>query len=522
MIEFVDNISKSGSYLAMLKQQLSRVAGAWSIEDYRSFISFYSSILPSLMKVERCAVFVMEMGSKEICSIFGTGIDYQQIKPPLVGSIVGDVINSGESFLTNELEGHVGYHTTIEEQTGFTGRNMICVPIKSITETGATGALQILNKEGTQSFTTTDLAQLEEVAHFLSFSIESIVLNQEILRIASSLGEEVGRLEQNSINGITLIAESQAMRDVLDLVRTVSKSPVNVLIQGENGTGKELIARMIHQLGSRREQPFVAVNCASIPGNLMESQFFGHEKGAFTGAQAVRKGLFEEASGGTLFLDEIGEMSLMMQPKVLRAIQEEEGSRVGGNVVLHYDLRIVSATNRDLPEEVQQNRFREDLFFRLFSVEIILPPLRDRAEDILPLSLHFLKMTNERFDKNVSGFSSEVISLFEIFGWPGNVRQLQKEIERLVALTPDGQIIQPEQLSRDLHALYTIQDMGAGKGTEGDLALPEQIKRLEIILINKAMRRTQGNKSKAAKLLDISRQGLDKKIKRHNLTTTRP
>jgi transcriptional regulator with PAS, ATPase and Fis domain len=166
-----------------------------------------------------------------------------------------------------------------------------------------------------------------------------------------------------------------------------------------------------------------------------------------------------------------------------------------------------------------QGRFREDLFFRLFSVEITLPPLRDRKEDILPLSLHFLKMTNERFGKNIPGFSPGVLNLFEAFGWPGNVRQLQKEIERLVALTADGQLIQSEQLSRDLHSLYTTQKENFDESNEGYLSLPEQTRRLEIILIKKAMRRTKGNKTRAARLLAITRQGLDKKIKRYNLLT---
>jgi len=517
MTNIAHHITTSESYLSLLKQNLSRLAGAWTIEDYHAFITFYSSFLPALMKVERCTVFIMELGSKEICSIFGTGLEHQKIKPPLKGSIVGSVINSGKGCLINDLQGHSGYHSFIEEQTGFTGHNLICAPIKSITGNSVTGAVQLLNKVDSQPFTEKDSARLEEIANFLSLSIESIVLNQEILRIAASLGKEAERLEKESVDGVTFVSGSPAMREVLELVRVVSKTPVNVLIQGENGTGKELIARMIHQNGDRRHQPFLPVNCASIPENLMESQFFGHEKGAFTGAESARKGLFEEASGGTLFLDEIGEMPLEIQPKILRAIQEEEGQRVGSNIPIKYDLRLVSASNRDLSEEMNQGRFREDLFFRLFSVEITLPPLRDRKEDILPLSLHFLKLTNERFGKNIPGFSPEVLNLFESYGWPGNIRQLQKEIERLVALTAEEQFIKSDQLSRELHFLYSHQKEIYNKTADGYLALPEQTRRLEIILIRKAMRRTRGNKTKAAKLLAISRQGLDKKIKRYNL-----
>ncbi|MFW2365914.1 MAG: sigma 54-interacting transcriptional regulator [Desulforhopalus sp.] len=510
-------IPPSPSYLNLLKQKLSRVAGAWTIDDYNALVAFYSSILPSLMDAERCTIFIMELGSQTICSIVGTGLEQRKIEAPLEGSIVGTVINSGRGYLTNDLKNHDGFHATMDEQTGFDGRNMICAPINSLTGNSVTGAVQLLNKNEGQPFTAEDLVRLEEVAHFLSLSIESIVLNQEILRLASSMGEEAERLEKNLINGVSLVAESPTMKEVLDLVGVVSKTPVNVLIQGENGTGKELIARMIHQYGERHRKPFIPVNCASIPENLMESQFFGHEKGAFTGAETDRKGLFEEASGGTLFLDEIGDMPMVMQPKVLRAIQEEEGQRLGSNDLQQYDLRLISATNRDLAEEITLGRFREDLFFRLFSVEINLPPLRDRKEDILPLSLHFLKLTNERFGKNIPGFSPEVLTLFEYYGWPGNVRQLQKEVERLVALTEEGKLIEPEQLSRDLLTLYSTQKKNLDVSAEGDLDLPDHTRRLEIILINKAMRRSGSNKTKAAQLLAITRQGLDKKIKRYNL-----
>ncbi len=519
MLKTADDLTTSSkSYLALLKQKLSKLAGAWTIDDYHGLVSFYASFLPSLMKVERCTVFILDLGSQEICSIFGTGLGREKITPPLKGSIVGSVISSGKGFLVNDLQSQAGYHSLVEEKTGFTSYNMICAPIKSLTGNSVTGAVQLLNKFENQPFTEDDLIHLEEIAHYLSLSIESIVLNQEILRIAKSLGKEADRLERESINGVTLIAESPAMREVLDIVRIISKAPVNVLIQGENGTGKELVARMIHQLGDRHNQAFFPVNCSSIPENLMESQFFGHVKGAFTGADTARKGLFEEASGGILFLDEIGEMPLVIQPKVLRAIQEGEGQRVGSNVSAKYDLRLISATNRDLSEEMHHGRFREDLFFRLFSVEITLPPLRDRKEDILPLSLHFLKLTNERFNKNIPGFSPEVLTVFESYGWPGNVRQLQKEIERLVALTEEGQFIQSEQLSRDFQSLYSSQKANDSENLNGYLALPEQIKQLEIILIQKSMRQTQGNKTNAAKLLSITRQGLDKKIKRYNLS----
>lgn len=503
--------------LVTLRSRLAQVTNAWTFDDYRTFITFYSRIIPEFMGAERCSIFIMERGSNRICSIFGTGLEEQQIEPPLEGSIVGQVIKTGKSVLENNLGKHRGFHSSSDEQTGFVSRNLICSPIRSITGESVTGAIQLLNKKGGGIFSGDDLRKLDEIAHFLSISIESVMLNQEILTIASRFGKEMERLEQATIHGTKIIAESPAMIDVLNLVRIISKTPVNVLILGENGTGKELIARMIHALGDRSEKPFVPVNCACIPENLVESEFFGHEKGAFTGAEQARRGLFEEASGGTLFLDEIGEMPLIIQPKFLRVIQEGEGHRLGSNKMITYDLRLVSASNRDLAAEIKKERFREDLFFRLFSVEIVIPPLRERREDILPLAQHFLSLTNERFSKQVAGFSPEVIDLFERFSWPGNVRQLLKEVERLVALTDSGQVIQPDRCSRDLLHFFNSHKKRRRETDINDLALPAQIRRLEVGMIKEALLRANGNKTQAAALLDITRQGLLKKLKRYHL-----
>lgn len=514
-----ETASITSTNLALLRQRLARVTGSWSIEDYRAFITFYSRILPSLLKVERCTIFIMELGSRQICSIFGTGLDEHQIEPPLEGSIVGSVIKTGRSRLENDLIAHTGYHSYTDEQTGFESRNMICAPIKSMTGNSVSGAVQLLNKVDDLPFNDEDLRSLEEVAHYLSISIESIALNQEILRIAAYLGNEVERFEQTSIKGTSFIAESPAMREVLDIVRVVSRTPVNVLIQGENGTGKELIAHMIHRNGDRSNEHFIPVNCACIPEHLIESEFFGHEKGAFTGAVSARKGLFEEASGGTLFLDEIGEMPPMIQPKFLRAIQEEEGTRLGSNNIIQYDLRLISASNRNLIEEIKKGGFREDLFFRLFSVEIILPPLRERKEDILPLALHFLELTNERFNKHVPGFSNETLDLFDCYPWPGNVRQLNKEIERLVALTENGHIIHPASCSRELISFYKDQNPTQHVPEAINLNMTAHTRLLEIDFIKRAMEQSKGNKTKAAELLNITRQGLLKKIKRYEIQT---
>lgn len=508
--------TSSRKHIAMLRQRLFEVASSWEMEDYRAFVTFHTRMLPELMNVERCTIYIMEIGSNRICSIYGTGLSEKKIEPPLEGSLVGRVISSGSSLIENNILASKGFHEHMAEQTGFISRNMLCSPIKGMTGNGVSGAVQLLNKNNNSNFDQEDLKQLEEVAHYLSISIESIVLNQEILRIADYLDREVDRLDQDSVRGTLFVAESSAMREVLNLVRIVSNTPINVIIQGENGTGKELVARMIHEKGVRQKQPFVAVNCSCIPESLVETEFFGHEKGAFTGAEIARKGRFEEANNGTIFLDEIAEMPLRIQPKFLRAIQEGEGSRLGSSKINKYNLRLISATNKDLAQEVKKGNFREDLYFRLFSVEIIVPPLRQRKEDILPLALHFLEETNKLFSKKIAGFSTEILDLFEKYVWPGNVRQLLKEVERLVALTDDGELIYPEKCSRELLAFYNsgdVQLLDPGL----DCNIPEQVKRLEIGLIERAMKECYGNKSKASGLLKITRQGLLKKMKRYNL-----
>jgi len=344
----------------------------------------------------------------------------------------------------------------------------------------------------------------------LKARIRMCLENKRLRELSEAL--EIRNLKEE----VQLIAESRAMQQVLGMVRTVSKSPVNVLIHGESGTGKEVIARMIHHSSDRKDKPFVAVNCASVPENLMESEFFGYEKGAFTGAIASRGGRFEEADGGTLFLDEIGDLPLAMQPKFLRVIQEGEGTRLGSSKLVRYDLRIISASNKDLRHEVEKGRFREDLFYRIFSVEISLPPLRERREDILPLTLFFMNRVSRRFKKKMKGFSPELVNFFEEYSWPGNVRQLLHEVEHMVALTPEGERISLKHCSSELQK-YRYASPSNLLQNQPSLSLPQRVEEIEIACIREALLKTRGNKLQASKLLGITRQGLDKKLKRYKM-----
>ncbi len=505
--------------LSLLRQRLSQVSSSWSVEEYNSLITFYIRLLPKLMQVERCTIFLREPDTDSLVSMYGTGLEKDILEVPLEGndSIVGQVLVSGKSVIENNLHAKNGYHQQADEQTGFDSRNTLCTPITSVAGNGVLGVVQLLNTRESELFESRQQVELEEIAGYLSISIESILLNKKIIRIAEEFDDEVSRLEFDAVRAGNFIAESPAMLAVLNLVTVLRDTPVNVLIQGENGTGKELVAKMIHENGGKDERPFVPVNCACLPEALVESEFFGHEKGAFTGADRSRKGRFEEASGGSLFLDEIGEMPIVVQPKFLRAIQEQEGCRLGSNVIIPYDVRIISATNRDLAQEVKQGGFREDLFFRLFSVEIEIPPLRERREDILPLALLFLKDTNRRFKKKVTGFSPDLLRLLEEYSWPGNVRQLLKEVERLVALTRDDLFMEVETCSRELLAFAETHAIDEKQKSSDDYSLPDQVTSLEKHLIHKAMEKAKGNKTQAARLLKITRQGLLKKIKRYQL-----
>ena len=298
-----------------------------------------------------------------------------------------------------------------------------------------------------------------------------------------------------------LIGRSPAMRRVYEIVRQIADTTATVLITGESGTGKELIARAIHRQGGRRDRPFVAVNCAALPAELLESELFGHERGAFTGAHARKLGKFEVAHTGTLLLDEVGSLRLDLQPKLLRALQEREIERVGGTRAIGVDVRIIAATNADLRQAVAAGRFREDLFYRLHVVPIAVPPLRHRREDVAPLAGHFLAKYARQFGKTVTDLSSGALAALERYHWPGNVRELENIVARSVALTSEP-VVQLDQIPLDV-ALAPAEATA-----EDQLNLREARHEVERLLILRALDRARGNQTVAARLLGMHRNTL--------------
>jgi two-component system NtrC family response regulator len=315
-----------------------------------------------------------------------------------------------------------------------------------------------------------------------------------------------------------IIGKSKAMRDVFEMIQKVAPSNATVLIEGESGTGKELVAKSIHFNSPRRDHPFVAVNCSALAESLLESELFGHERGAFTGAVSSKKGRFELAHGGTLFLDEIGELSANLQVKLLRVVQEKSIERVGGVRSIAVDIRVIAATNRSLKEEMKAGRFREDLFYRLNVVHIMIPPLRLRWEDIRLLVDHFVKKyaSSNQSAVPVNGLSQEVIRLFYEYSWPGNIRELENVIERAIILCEDGLITikdLPNWFKTNVFNARLIDSIPTGA------KLYETLELIEKEMIQRALNMADNVQSHAAAILGIGKSGLNQKIKKYNLET---
>ena len=348
---------------------------------------------------------------------------------------------------------------------------------------------------------------LEAVAVVVRKAAEFIRLRQENHLLRKAVREQY-RLEQ-------LVGVSEPIQQVMEFVRKVADSDSTVMIQGESGTGKELVARMLHFNSLRKEGPLVPVNCGAIPENLLESELFGHEKGAFTGATHARMGRFELANGGTIFLDEIGEMSLPLQVKLLRVLQEREFERVGGNRTIHVDVRIITATNQDLETLIEEKRFRKDLFYRLNVIPIVIPSLRERRSDIPLLIDHFLTRFNHSKRTEVSGLAPEAIQMLTEYDWPGNIRELENMIERLIVLKKVGVICigdLPEKISR--RSLGPELKEQFIRFSEDGINLSREVEQYEKHLIMEALRKANGVTSRAAQLLHLNRTTLVEKLKR--------
>ena len=414
--------------------------------------------------------------------------DQEPTKLEVSRTIVHKVVHDGVSVLTvNALkDSQLGKVKSVQE---YNIRSAICAPLLSRGE--VLGVVYLDNRTTEGSFSEDDLMFLMAMCHQAGIAMGNARLHsqvaQENIRLGNALKEK-----------FQLVGNSDEMKKVFSTMKKIAPSDITILIQGETGTGKELIARAIHEISPRRAKPYIPVNCAAIPKDLIESELFGHEKGAFTGAISTRDGKFKLAHGGTVFLDEIGDMSLETQSKVLRILEEKELQRVGGTKTFTVDVRVVAATNKDLWKAVEEGKFREDLYYRLNVVSLELPPLRERKIDIIPLVEFFMAGRAKKISPNAK-------QLLLSYDWPGNVRELKNCIDRAVVMG-DGKIIQPEDLPHNIRK--------GGKVIPSPL---ESLDDMEEDHITRVLRYTNWNKSEAVRMLGITRQTLDNKIKKYNI-----
>ncbi len=391
----------------------------------------------------------------------------------------------------------------------------LCVPIKFKNE--VLGVLSVDRLFGSTGVSFEEDVRLLKI--IASLIAQSVRLHQEIEKEREAFLEEKEDLKQQLKSKYTIrniIGNSDRMQEVFESIHKVAPSKANVLLRGESGTGKELLAKAIHYMSPRAEGPFIKLNCASIPEGLLESELFGHEKGAFTGAMVSRKGRFELANGGTLFLDEIGDLPITLQPKILRVLQEREFERVGGEKTFKVDVRLIAATSRNLEELVASNRFREDLYYRLNVVPIFLPALREKREDIPSLVDYFLKKFNQDNQKAVV-MTPEALNSFLHYDWPGNVRELENTIERLVVMS-GGAVISHSDVPLNIReqlikARYAVQMKDA---------LPSAIENIEKTKIIDALKRTGWIQAKAARMLGLTPRQIGYKMKKYRLQNTNP
>jgi Nif-specific regulatory protein len=423
--------------------------------------------------------------------------------------ITGQVVQTGQPCIVESVTDDQRFLNRTGACSSRPGRDVsfICVPIKLGAET--IGAFSVDRPRA-------DSAELEEDVRFLailsSLVAQAVRIRQSVMEEKRALQEENTRLHKElreRFRPSNIIGNSRAMQDVFDMVAQVYRSEATVLIRGESGTGKELVAHAIHYNSPRADRPFVKVNCAALPETVIESELFGHEKGAFTGAITTRKGRFEVANGGTIFLDEIGDLSPTTQIKLLRVLQEREFERVGGNETLHINVRVITATNRNLEQLIESGRFREDLYYRLNVFPIHIPPLRDRKSDILLLADHFVEKYAEQNHVAVRRISTPAIDLLSSYHWPGNVRELENCIERAVLLSVD-EVIHSHHLPPSLQSAESTNTQLRG-------TLDESLDNLERELILDSLKSTRGNMAKAAKLLGITERVMGLRVRKHQI-----
>ena len=413
--------------------------------------------------------------------------------PPGVG-ISGFVAKTGEAVISDDVAKDPRWYGSVSEKLKLPIQSMASFPL--VIDKKVIGVVQFLDKADGSTFNKTDIDILKRFASLMAKFFQ-------LSKTRHLLGEEFGRLKEHYQHRYTIVGESEPVRKCIIMAEKVAQSKATVLLNGESGTGKELFAHLIHDRSQRQNKPFLSVSCGALPASILERELFGHEKGAFTGADTKKIGLFEAANTGTLFLDEIGELPLDMQVKLLRVIQEESFMRLGGTETINVDVRLITATNRDLEKEILEKKFRQDLFYRINVIKITLPPLRDKLGDIADLLTYFLKKHSpegQPIKKPGKGLVSHLMS----YSWPGNIRELENSVERAIVLT-DEEELPPEAFPFEISQAPIEFNVGS--------PLKEASDSFRTTFISNTLKSTGGNRTKAAQVLGVQRSYLSRLLK---------
>ncbi len=474
-----------------------------SVQDLDKLLQLIIESATGVVRAEAASLLLLDPTTNTLYFKVTTGAKGEEVKEfriKIGQGIAGHVAETGQPLLIADAQQDNRWMREISDSIDYETRSMACVPLKI--NSGTIGVIQVINKKDSTQFTHADMAVLEEFSSLAALAIGSARSLEQVRQENQDLKKELGEKHQ-------IIGKSVILNKVLEDAQKLSRTKTTALIQGESGTGKELLARLIHRESPRKDKPLVVLNCAALPEPLLESELFGHEKGSFTGAAGRKLGKFETAHEGTLFLDEIGEMAPGIQAKLLRVLQEGVFYRVGGNTPITVDVRVLSATNKNLKKEVEEGKFREDLFYRLNVVQLNIPPLRERLEDVAFLVDHFLDVFKKETGLSSLTISEAAMDKMSRYNWPGNIRELRNAIERAVVMG-NGKTIMPE----DLPITASLPKFAGLKvGLSLDEALNEFKK--EFILLN--LRHTGGNRSKAAKVMDIQRTYLSRLITRYDI-----
>ena len=480
-------------------EAMLQVAGQWNqILEMESLLIQMAEASTKLLHAERASIFLWDRANDTLVGRPALGVEGGELRIPDDSGLVGQVVQTGEARRVDRDAGQDEIDRQVDQQTGYQTRTLLCVPLRTKKDE-LFGAFEIINKiEG--DFSDDDEEALTELAAHASIALQNTQQLEQLLTAQQQIADQAAQQVQ-------LIGESSALEALRSTVGRVADTDLAVLILGENGTGKEVVSQSIHYLSSRRKEPLVTVNCAALTETLLESELFGHEKGAFTDAHETRSGKFELASGGTLFLDEIGDLSLSGQAKLLRVLEEKIVVRVGGSVPIHTDARVIAATNQDLAVMVRNKSFREDLYFRLNVVTLDLPPLRDRGDDIILLAEHFLRDFGVKARRTIPRFTVEAKKRLREHGWPGNVRELRNLMERIAYLS------QGDEVGVDDLAFILAPEGQASNGVPLNLTLASATNQFQVEYIKKHIESSRGNMSGAARRLGLHRSNLYRKMR---------